>query len=100
MTLRRVGAKDRRLAAQAQTCDNCRIALWRSALQIVKELAALVDHLEQATARSVVTLVGGEMPTELIDTCAQQRDLHFRRSGIVGVAAILLDDSALLLCRQ
>ena len=70
------------------------------AFQIIEQLAALVDHLEQTAAGSVIALVRGEMFAKLVDACTQQRDLDFRRSGVVGVAAILLDDSALLICRQ
>ena len=69
-------------------------------LEIVEELAALIHHLEQAAAGSVITLVGGEMLAQTVDSLAQQCDLNFWRSGVFGIPAILSDDAAFLLTIQ
>src|SRR5687767_9556852 len=89
-----------RLAPQAQAGDDVRVTLRRGLLEIVEQLAALIDHLQQSTAGRVIALVRAEMLTETIDAGGQQCDLHFRRAGIVGVAAVLGDDSALIFSRQ
>jgi uncharacterized membrane protein YhiD involved in acid resistance len=61
-------------------------------VQVIQQAAALVDQLQQAAAAVVVLLVGLEVAGELLDAGGQQRDLDFRRTGIVGGALVLFDD--------
>ena len=67
-----------RLAAQSETRNDFLIALRSGVFQIIEKLAALIDHLQQPAALSVVTLVSGEMLAQIINACREQRDLHFR----------------------
>ncbi|CCB67968.1 protein of unknown function [Hyphomicrobium sp. MC1] len=83
------------LAADAVFLDDLLIAGVVLGLDVVKELAALADHLEQATARMVVFLVRLEVLGQLVDAMRQDGDLDFRRAGVVGLRGIVFDDSRL-----
>src|SRR5690606_30306441 len=64
-------------ATQAKTLDEVLVALLIGLLQVVEQLAALVDHHQQPTTRVVIFLVRGEVPRQAVDTLRQQRDLDF-----------------------
>src|SRR5262245_40238116 len=85
---------------QTEAGNDGGVAIRCGALEVVQELSPLIDHIQQAATRRVIALVGAEMLTETIDACGQQCNLHFRRAGVLLVASILLDNSALLLARQ
>jgi hypothetical protein len=61
---------------------------------------ALTNHLEQAASRVLVVFVKLEMLCQLIDAGGQQRDLHFRRAGIIGCTAILVNNGFFLAFTQ
>src|SRR5262249_42497334 len=69
-------------SADAEFLDQILVARFVGATQIVEELAALPDHLEQPTTGVIVLDVGFEMLGEIVDALGQDRHLHFRRSGI------------------
>ncbi len=73
------------LLAQAKSCHNLAIPIWVSPIQIVQQPATLVDHHDQPAARSVIFCVDLEVRREVVDSLAQQRDLHFGRSGVFRV---------------
>src|SRR5689334_5809800 len=50
-----------RLAPQAETGHDVRVTIRRSRLEIVEQLAALIDHLQQTAAGRVIALVRAEM---------------------------------------
>jgi hypothetical protein len=79
------------LFAQTKSCHNLAIPIRVSPIQIVQQPAALVDHHDQPAARSVIFCVGLEVGREVVDSLAQQRDLHFRRSGVFRVNPVHLD---------
>ena len=71
---------------------------YRSAvaiLEVLQEPPAAADHLEQTVAGVLVLLVLLEMFGELVDSGAEQRNLHRRRAGVVGVQAKLVYEFAL-----
>src|SRR5262245_12278106 len=86
-------------AAQAETVDERLVACRIRLLQIVEQLAALIDHLEQSPAGVMVARVCGEVLGESLDACRQQRDLDLRRACVVRAVAVLRNDSGLLLGR-
>src|SRR3546814_16862889 len=70
------------------------------ALQIVEHLAALIDHLQQATARVIVLLVLLEMRREHIDALRQQSNLHLGRARVILGAGMLAHHFRLAFNRQ
>src|SRR5581483_7553578 len=87
-------------AAQSESLDQLLIFGRTRRLQIIEQLAALIDQLHQAAARGMVALVGNKMLTQSVDALRQERNLHFRRSSIFGIAAVLSNDTALLVRGQ
>jgi hypothetical protein len=67
--------------------------------QIFEQPATLSDHLQQAAARMVVLVMRPEMVRQVIDAPGEQGDLNPRRSAVVFVESILLNDGvAIDLC--
>lgn len=64
-------------AAQTQLADQVGVAGFVLALQVVQQLAALRDQLQQTTTRMVVFLVGLEVLGQGGNARRQDRHLHF-----------------------
>src|SRR5690606_41205795 len=60
--------------------------------QVVEQLAALADHLEQATTRVVVLAVLLEVAGKSVDASGEQRDLNFGGAGVALGALEIGDD--------
>ena len=86
--------------AQAEPGNYVLVARGLGVLEVVEELAALRDELEQPAARGVVTLVRGEMLAEFVDAGGEQRNLHFRGSRVVRGALVSADNLGLSLGGQ
>src|SRR6188472_3864017 len=82
---------------QTQTLDQRCVARIVLGLEVVEQTAALADHLEPAAARMMILRVALEMLGEVGDACGQDRDLHFRRTGIAFALGIRLDELRLAL---
>jgi hypothetical protein len=82
------------LPADTEAFDQGLVTIVVGILQVVQQTAALVDHLEQTATRVMILLVIGEMLGEMFNARGEQRDLHFRRTGIVRRAAIVRNDLA------
>ncbi len=89
--------KPQGLTAQAQTADHLVIALNVRALEVIQQTSALRDHLKQAAPRVIVLLMSLEMLGQLVDSLAEQSDLHLRRTRITFVCTKFADDSFLCL---
>src|SRR3546814_3047294 len=72
--------------------DEVGVAAFILFAQIVEQTATLVDHHQQAAAAVIVLCVRLEMRGQRVDAVGQDRDLHFRRSGVALVAGMVLDD--------
>src|SRR3990172_5983568 len=72
-------------AADAVLVDDGLVALLVLAFHVVEQLAALAHHLEEPAARVVVLLVRLEVLGEMVDPRGEDRDLHLRRAGVVGL---------------
>jgi len=81
-----------------QTADQILIAGLVRLLQVVQQLAPLIDHLEQTAPGVVVVLVTSEVVGELVDPRREQCHLHFRRPCIGRIPPVLGDDLGFL-CR-
>src|SRR5690606_10485579 len=80
------------LATQTQATDEGAVTTGVLTLQVVQQLAALVDHADQATTRVVVLAVGLEVVLQLVDVGGQQGNLHFRRTGIAFSLLVVVND--------
>ena len=65
-------------------------------LQVREEFSALCDLAEQTAAGCVILLVLLEVLRQEIDLIREEGDLHVRRSGVLGVHAVLLDQFLLV----
>jgi len=79
------------LPAQAEACDEVLVTRRILSLQIIEQLASLIDHAKQTTAGVMVFLVIGEMGSELIDTRRQKSNLNLRRASVGSSPTIFLD---------
>ena len=66
------------LLAQAEPGYQAAIAVGIGLLEVIKQLAAGVDHFEQALTGMQIVRMGLEMSGEIVDACGQQCDLYFR----------------------
>src|SRR5262245_43520142 len=71
-----------RLAANAQALDKSLVALRTCAAQVIEQPAPSRHQLQESPARVVVVRVSLEVVRQLRDTPAEDRDLHFWRTGI------------------
>ena len=89
------------LSSETQFLDQCAIPLQVSLLEVVQEAAAAADQLQQPTARVMVLRVRAQVLRELVDPLREERDLDFRRAGVVPGSTMLADDLALrFLCES
>ena len=84
------------LAAEAEPCNQLAVAIIVFGLEIVEQLAPLVDHLQETLSRVVIFLVLAKVLGELGNSCGQQRNLNFRRAGIGFRARIVFNYAALV----
>src|SRR5690606_4981380 len=87
-------------AAQPQPFDQLLVTVAILALEVVQQLAALIDQLQQATTGVMVGLVLVEVLGQLADAGGQQRHLDFRRTGVAFAGPVLGNDFAFLFYGQ
>jgi hypothetical protein len=61
-------------------------------LKIIQEPSSLADKLQEAASGLVILNVSLEMLGEMLNTLAEQRDLHLRRAGVRLMKPKLLHD--------
>jgi hypothetical protein len=64
--------------AQTETRDEIAVAIHVLVLQVVEELAALADHLQQASTGVVIVDMSLEMIGQILNAGRQQRHLDLR----------------------
>src|SRR5699024_2002969 len=79
-------------APQTEIADQCTIACAVTTLEIIQQLATLVDHFQQTAAGVVIRLVLFKVSTQLGNALGQQRHLDFGRAGIALAAVKLIND--------
>ena len=70
------------LLSDAELSDDSSVTLDVLLLQVSEHVAALTNHLQQATTGMVVVLVLLQMLGELLDALGQDCVLYCRRSGV------------------
>ena len=81
--------------AQFQLLRDRLIAAEVNRLQIFEQAAALADHHQQPASRAVVFFVGLQMLGQMVDALREQRDLHVRRTRVLGVRLELVNSLCL-----
>ena len=61
-------------------------------LEIIEELATAGSHLEKPAARVEILAVRAQVLGQVIDASGQERDLDFRRTGVLFVSFLFGDD--------
>ena len=84
------------LLAQSQLFDESAVTLNILALEVVQQVAALADELEQATAGVEVLLVFLEVPGEAFNAGGKQGYLNFRGAGVAFMLGVSFDNSLFL----
>jgi hypothetical protein len=80
-----------RLLPDPEFADYVAIAVRIVRLQVIQQAASLAHQHQQTTAGCVILFVGLEMPGQVVDPLAQNRDLDFRRSGVRFVGSEAFD---------
>jgi hypothetical protein len=88
------------LAAQPEALDDVLILLRLASLEVIEELAALVDELHETASGGVIRRVSRKVLSEACDTLREERNLNFWGTRVLGIPAELGHDSALFLCRE
>src|ERR1700675_3059777 len=81
-----------RLLAQAKLLDQLVIFAGILALEIIEQLAALVDHFKQAAPGVMILHVRLEVVGKSVDAGREQRNLNLRRPRVARRPLMLLDD--------
>ena len=84
------------LAAEAELLDERLVAFLVLALEVVEEVAAVLDLAEQAVTRAVVLVVGLEVSGEGLDLLREDRDLDLAGTRITVVTLELVLDGGLV----
>jgi hypothetical protein len=85
------GGTRARLAAEFQTFEELLVTLRRGLGEVIEQLAALGDELEQAAARRMVFFVTGQVTGQVSDAVGEHRDLNVRAAGVTFVKLIRFD---------
>lgn len=66
------------LLAQAKAFNNLAIPIRITAVQIIEQPTALIDHHDQSATRGVIFCVGTKVGSQVTNALTQKSDLHFR----------------------
>jgi hypothetical protein len=88
------------LSPDAKFLNNGAISLNIPTLQVIQQPSPLSDDLEQTAAAVMVLFMNLEMLRQIRDSLSKNRYLHFRRTGIILMTFMGLDDFLLLICYQ
>src|SRR5436190_9648068 len=95
----RRSSKKSLLLTNAEFVDDAAITLEVGLLEIVEKAAAASDEFEKPATAVMILRVRFEMLVEISNSVRQKRDLHFRRTGIAVVRAILGNEARFFLFR-
>ena len=87
-----LGSPMSELPAQTQLCDERPVSLYVLIFEVPEVSPAFADHHQQPSAAVVVLLVDLEMLGQVVDTLGEQRNLDFRRTGVVCMHAERFDN--------
>src|SRR5262245_9613590 len=78
-------------SAYAELLDQIFVARFICTTQVIEQLTALADKLEQPTTGMIILDVILEMLGEIVDALGQDCHLYFRRPGVSGLLCLGLD---------
>ncbi len=78
--------------AQAEFGNNGLVPRAVCSREVFQKARPATDHLQQPASGSVIFLVLFQVFGQLLDSRSQQGDLHLRRTGVVLMRSIVLDD--------
>ncbi len=81
--------------SDAQLSDDRTIPLDVHLHQVVEQVTALANHLQQATTGVVVLLVGTQMIGQIVDALGQNGDLHLGGAGVAFMHSVFLNNCGL-----
>ena len=81
-----------KLLTNTQLGNYCTITLDILLLQIVQKISSVTNHLQQTTAGVVILLVNLDVFGQFVDPLGEDSDLYFRRTGILLVQTVSLDN--------
>lgn len=81
-----------RLLSQTELFDDGTVTGDVLLLEIVEKVSSVTDHLQKASSRVMVVVVGAQMLGERVDTGGQNGDLNLGRTGVAFVRMVLFDD--------
>lgn len=84
----------------AQFCHEIVVRFRVFTLEVLHQTTAFAHFFDQTTARGVVFFVCLQVFDELGNLCAQEGDLHLRRTGIVCMGLKFFDQLLFLSCVQ
>src|SRR5438552_11508001 len=79
------------LAAKSEPSDDGPITRVVLLDEIRQKSTALAHELEEAATRVVVLREAAQVIREALDPLCQERDLHFRRTGVAIIDCVALD---------
>ena len=91
----RAGNIAKRLLAQTELYNQVTITRRVFALEVGQQAFTTVNHHDQTATGMMVLGVCFEVAVEFVDTSGQQRDLDFRRSGVILATCVIGYDSGL-----
>jgi hypothetical protein len=95
--MREIRLKRSRLLPKPKFLDDILISLNIRPSQVVEQSSPLTDELEKASSGVVILLVSLEMFREVIDSIAQNGNLHFRGTRVLIMQLETIDDLLLSL---
>ena len=72
----------KKLLAQLELFGDRLIPIAIGRMQVIEQAAALANHDQQASTRTVIFLVGLQVFGEAVDPISKERDLNISRTGV------------------
>jgi len=88
------------LSPDTKFFDDGSVSLDILAFQVIEKPSSLPDDLEKTAPAVMIFLVNLEMLRQIRDPLGENRYLYFRRTGIILMTFMCLDDFLLLICYQ
>lgn len=84
------------LTTQTQSLNQALVTVHVLALQVIEQLAPLIDQPKKAATRVVILFVFDKMGREVINPSSQQGDLYFWGAGIIRCTLIIFHNGTLV----
>ena len=88
------------LLTNAKLRDNRTVTVDILLNQIVQQITAAANHFQKSSAGMVVIFMGFQMFRQIVDSFCQNCDLDFRRTGVVFMGAVGIDNRLFFFFQQ